>query len=193
MEEFNERTKKEYEEFAEAFREQYAKYKDPDERPPDYDDIFGRRENKNEKDVARALNIISGGPREKIRRARSKAAASQPNIIVPMQRELVKLRKEARHDVLKQGTLNAYIRMNEERETRRDLSYRPPARKVIIPKRDFGGVGIDTNDVPAVVGTAGMPTNQPLVETAFKDHSLITGRGMLGSNGEVTKSSPNFF
>lgn len=200
MDGFNERTRREFQEFADAFNNQYFQdkgtkkesYYDEPEPLSSYNQVFGVDYDP-QKDAARALQQISAGPMERVRKVRSTAAPSQPRVLVPLQREMVKIRKLLRHQELLRGTQNAYARMEDERAVRRALSYKPPARRLTIPKTDFGGVGIDMYDVPEIVGSAGMATNQPYEPTSFKDHSLITGRGMLGANGEAQKASPYFF
>lgn len=132
------------------------------------------------------LAKLNGGIADIVRNRSTSAPLANPKLSIPLQREQVEMRRDVQRRQLREGTYNAYSRMEKERALRRSLSYRPMPRIGSIPKNNIGF------DIPERVGTAGEPnTDEPVVSTAFRDTSRIIGRGMLGNEGG--KAKPFFF
>lgn len=165
----------------------------PDYEKEIYDFSRGSRElaeKENDKRIT-PLDKVMGGAGEVVRRQALSAPLANPALTIPMQREMVNIRRSQRSQRLMDGTRNSYARMEREREKRRALSYKPMPRWAGMPKVDRG-VQPGEYDIPDRVGTAGESNIiETVVPTGFKDYDVVVGRGTLGN--EPGKAKPFFF
>lgn len=138
------------------------------------------------------LDKFQGGFTQRMRNKALSAPHPKIKQRVSMNRLAIQLRNEERAARMRMATHAMYSNMEDERELRRLRSFRPAPRQATLKtKTQMQAIGIDNGDIPELVGTAGMESNQLPVPTSFKDHELITGRGIKGVNG--TKTKPFFF
>jgi len=138
------------------------------------------------------LDKLRGGSSMRFRNKALSAPLADVNKRVSLNRLAIQMRNEERAARMRMTTHAVYSNMEDERELRRLRSFRPAARtNTLKTKEEKQSVGIDNGDIPQFVGTAGMASNNIATPSAFKDPTLITGRGILGVTGN--KAKPYFF
>ncbi len=132
-------------------------------------------ERKKEEDGPTPFDQINGGIREWLNRRACRAPKVNVKEIVQINRQVSAIRKAELNDTIHEGSISAYIKMDEYKAKLRVRAFRPQARI------NYTNQAENTFDTPynGKHGTAGLPSNQPNRLNAYRDYSLDTNRGRL--------------